>query len=692
MNQPSKVLGVFCLLLTLLPLAASSEEAPWEQQTWHSTIYYRGDFTASEALEGYLYIAAVKRYEVYLNGNMVGADSVWTRMQAIPVSIADGNNQLAVKVTNHGTGAGNGVMIGVMADEQVVGRTTTDNSIARWVWTDVPQEGTGWTTAGVVGDAEWGSVQTGSIDEDAVEGMLDPAPEMIAGFPGGADLGSVAGGIVLRRLAGQNLALDRPTNRIQVVDGNMNTNWSPPVNALNFNAWIDLQERRNISSVRVITHGANEDQWEANSLRGYSIQISDDQIRWSEVGAQHDITDYRSTEVHFQPIWTRYVRLVINQITAITQPRLAQIEIYGGGYAEQGTYVSDPTDFGTDGLKNFGHIVWDAEVPNRTDVTLQFRTGDDPDDFSNPNSGWSEPTRERELDYPAREPGRFMQYRVNMTTVDDTRTPVFRGLQVHFDTDDIAASRAEGRVTPNQLGMAVDTTFTYHLDLQFSPDDLGVERLRIDTPSEVVLEEIQGLASGIVRDWYSTQRQLSIYFTEPLRQDKQLIIRFRGTTYAALHQFRSYLYSPGSDAPLNVAQRIEEDPETGRLSSWALVATSVVDKVLSGVRPNPPVFSPNGDGLNDYTVVEFILSRITTPRKVDLQIYDLSGRLVRDLNAGRLTAGAYSQTPGQHDVPGLWDGRDDHGRLVVPGTYLYRIAVELDTGKEAQTGLIAVIY
>jgi len=34
-------------------------------------------------------------------------------------------------------------------------------------------------------------------------------------------VGSVAGGIQLKRIDGENLAIDKPTNRIEVVDGDL---------------------------------------------------------------------------------------------------------------------------------------------------------------------------------------------------------------------------------------------------------------------------------------------------------------------------------------------------------------------------------------------------------------------------------------------------------------------------------------
>ena len=52
-------------------------------------------------------------------------------------------------------------------------------------------------------------------------------------------------------------------------------------------------------------------------------------------------------------------------------------------------------------------------------------------------------------------------------------------------------------------------------------------------------------------------------------------------------------------------------------------------------------------------------------QNVDLTIYSLDGRLVRQIDSGNRAAG-------RHEV--TWDGFDAHGRAVTSGTYLYRLA------------------
>ena len=57
----------------------------WEQSSWRSTTFFRSNFVSPAALEGQLHVAAVDSYEVYFNGELLGGDSLGTRMRAYAV-------------------------------------------------------------------------------------------------------------------------------------------------------------------------------------------------------------------------------------------------------------------------------------------------------------------------------------------------------------------------------------------------------------------------------------------------------------------------------------------------------------------------------------------------------------------------------------------------------------------------------
>ncbi len=74
---------------------------------------------------------------------------------------------------------------------------------------------------------------------------------------------------------------------------------------------------------------------------------------------------------------------------------------------------------------------------------------------------------------------------------------------------------------------------------------------------------------------------------------------------------------------------------------------------ISGVVPNP---------FNPMTTVKFDLPR---SGRIQLAIYDLRGRLVRNLVSGQMEAGS-------HDV--VWNGRNDQGQTAAAGVYFARLS------------------
>ena len=703
-----RMMLALALLASLRPPPGEGTQGTFVQTTWRETVHYRATFTADEAATGRLHVAAADSYEVFFNGTRVGSDSVSTRMTAYEIAVENDDNHIGITVLHRGLGGGNGMIAAVVVGDSILAMTTTNRRIQTWRWTSQVQQGSAWTTADVE-EAGWQTVQEGTADRSRIEGIdaIGGLPALVAGVPNSVDASAVNGAVVLGRIGGENLALGRPSNHPEVSDGDLTKAWNAPSGALSFFASVDLQERRLIHKVRLITDGRNASQFEANSLRGYSVQVSDDQIRWTEVGVRHDIgckpgalspcsgedvdpAQFEWTEVEFRPTWTRFVRFVIIDVNPSSPPKIAEFEVFGDGFAEEGILLSDPLSVGPSASrKNFGRVRWKATVPDRTRLSVELRAGDAPADFENPDEGWVE-LESSGAWFPDAEPGRLLQYRILLATNDDNLSPRIEHLEIDFDTE-IAASTARGRVAPNRVAMGVDTLFVYHLDLEFADGDLGVEKLAIDVPSAARLAygaTVNDLLSG----WESTQQVLTLTFAPPLTQSTRLEIPFWSRTHASAHLFRASMFSPapgqGSANPLNATENRDRDPFTDEPYSWSIATSTTRSDLLSAVQASPPLITPNGDAVNDRTVVEFVLSVVDTPRQVSIEIFDLNGGLVRSLDLPPVAAGAYAG-PGSR---GTWDGTDGTGNTVPPGLYLYRVEVGLDTGNEVRSGVIAVAY
>jgi flagellar hook assembly protein FlgD len=95
------------------------------------------------------------------------------------------------------------------------------------------------------------------------------------------------------------------------------------------------------------------------------------------------------------------------------------------------------------------------------------------------------------------------------------------------------------------------------------------------------------------------------------------------------------------------------------------------------------MFTPNGDGINDYTTISYDLLYLTGQAPVALRIYDLARNQVAELPVAGSKSGRF-QRP--------WDGRDARGELLLPGLYILQVEVETDSGTERSSSAVAIAY
>jgi flagellar hook assembly protein FlgD len=105
--------------------------------------------------------------------------------------------------------------------------------------------------------------------------------------------------------------------------------------------------------------------------------------------------------------------------------------------------------------------------------------------------------------------------------------------------------------------------------------------------------------------------------------------------------------------------------------------------LLANIALSTNVLTPNGDGIGDELAIEFDVLKLVTPRPIKVQVYNLAGRKMRELTGGDGLAHRYNFT---------WDGRDEQGSMVAPGTYLVQIEIEGDSLTETAQRIVPVAY
>ncbi|MFH1689826.1 MAG: FlgD immunoglobulin-like domain containing protein, partial [Candidatus Eisenbacteria bacterium] len=106
-----------------------------------------------------------------------------------------------------------------------------------------------------------------------------------------------------------------------------------------------------------------------------------------------------------------------------------------------------------------------------------------------------------------------------------------------------------------------------------------------------------------------------------------------------------------------------DDPD-----SVTVIVPILVYVVDTGVEGDPVRYELFGNFPNPFNPVTEIRYVLPTGATVELEIYSLSGRLVRTLLAGE------SQDPGRYAV--IWDGRERDGNLAASGVYFYRLVAD----------------
>lgn len=743
--------ALFVLTAIASPSGASVEAVKDTTQTvWPSTIYYIASIKSPDGLgAGYgdvvIHITAINDYNLYVNGEFVGSntDGDWRTVEGWPVTLPAGNVDIGVEVTNYGTGEGSGLMIDITKEgsSQWLGtsiKKRRSESIGgtlqlfrvQWYYFSGPLASL--TGISDVGD-EWYKTAPGKLYETgtALQGtQLDPTfvanfkaamlgnigdidyvqntnVDVITGYVGNTDVSSTeGGGITLRRIEGENLALGRPSDKEQLVDGDLANGFAATSNPIDSGFKVDLERIYRVNKLTLFTGGNNPSDWEKLSVRGYRVEISFDDFNYDQVGVLHNIginnpggNDYYSVE--FPQEWARYVRYIITE-SRQDYPNIGEMMVFGVGHVYDGMYESPWMDFGSPTLvKNFGMVDWGGDVPDGTRITIQTKSAYMTQEGQTVESEWSTATTDKSFMFPSPEPATMIKYRVNLTTQDILKAPVMKELSFSYSEDDQPVSFADGWVSPNDMPMGETTTMEYIISYNLiAGQDLKQVQLAVPGFSSLNSVYSSQLGTELTGNMMATQSSvdtLYISFTNPITNADggtaadSLYISFDTKLLGNSHNFVAAIFnSTGNDGAGGV------DVWESQAGSWTVVASSISESLIRNVQASPEAFTPNGDGVNEFTVIEFELSKVQTDVKIN--IYDTRGSLVTVVADKKLSPGTYlipdSQKLGANarDLIGYWDGTDQDGDLVPPGVYVFQVVAKTDGGDKVESGTVVVAY
>ena len=530
----------------------------------------------------------------------------------------------------------------------------------------------------------------------AGEWVQEGADSFAAGLFLGTEIDSL-GGVSLASFRGVNLALDAVASsgpntlsgRRSVTDGNADTEWRFDNEVEVLGKWIrlDLGGDRGVSQVRLLP-GKTVTQRPLFFVKGYRLEVAREATPddWILVAQQAENTrptvdtSVDSTWIETRvdggplPVLGRFVRLRLTREDPPNWVSIGEVEVFGEGFRAEGAFESAVFDAGQP--VNFGKVWFAGETPPGTVLRVQFRTSAD-------GEAWPEWHRVAAWDLAAvgdgvaltePEPARFVQYRAVMETRDPLQAPRLRQVVVAFG-EQLFARAVAGAIAPARPVLGEETAFTYTLDVEIGPADLGFDRVHIGLPGVVQQVRFDGVVlpeDGYEAGWDDEGLWLALGAGYEVSQSGRLEVEFASVLLRPTLAVRAAV-ALGAGADWQYVLPVEEDAST-------LVGAGVVSRALPrtgvSVRPNP------FNAASGAAQIQIDLAKVQHPQALTVALYDLAGRRLRVLWDGSAVAGRKRLA---------WDGRDDSGGLVAPGHYLLRVDIEADRG-DVWTGLVGVVY
>ena len=437
------------------------------------------------------------------------------------------------------------------------------------------------------------------------------------------------------------------------------------------------------------------------------------------------------------PVVTRLIQLQVPRVTP-KELGIAEFEVFGGGFSNHAAYESDVIEM--DDLASLGEITWSGRQDPLAQVDIQTRSGSDPqpeiywesrpeqqdsvrflqgggdltltqykreydrlseflkpldqkDWVSRDTENWSfwstsYPFQNPGIDIASPSPHKYFQLRANFSsTVEDGGRIDYIEFKASVPP---AALEVLGEIFPVETEVGNPTHFTYYIKPTIRPGDLSFDAIEISAPfgvSSVDSLRMDEVDQGEVRatihedglgfdvklprklDADDSGLLLEIVFTAPVLREVGTV--FAGRVYDSLspHEVRQRVI-PGDAA---------EEIESEQLS----VTTSLRQSMVFNPQLSPNPFTPNGDGINDVAIVSYKLLRVTSPVPVAVEIFDVSGRLIKQVYSGYDPPGGYAH---------IWNGTDRSNSLVPPGVYLCRIVADVQLEKDTSYTIVSVVY
>ena len=481
-------------------------------------------------------------------------------------------------------------------------------------------------------------------------------------------------------------------------------------------------------------------------IRSYDLSLNDglnfneEDVPIYSLLKKVDFTRDPLADTPFPLQFIRYIKLRVNSANPF---ELAEIQLFGSGFAPSARYLSTIIDLGERG--NFSNLHWSIEhlrqegetqlvVPeSAARISVRMRTGldDSPlvyfrianlftrelelvteDEYKsldavekgpieNDLSNWSEwsapfTVSGNKINLPS--PRRFFQFEVSIESEE-----VLDGLRLKSLTVDHSipplAQQVVGEISllsdPQPFGnvpvvpAGAISTLAYDVIADVTDGDIGFDGIRIFTPS---LPQFRELFIGdppvaVVPDQVEeTAEYLNLLFSSQRAKSQAtgtIRVVFDAQVFVQGTFFEAEVSDSQSDEPSQRIDPGDANPDVTTNNIRVLTTAESSGDILPTFEIQPKVFSPNGDNRNDQAKVNYTIAQLVRPVEVKIGIFDLAGHKVRSLFEGQANSGTYSFE---------WNGHGENGTLLPVGIYMVKGEVITETGQFTRLNTVGVVY
>ena len=390
-----------------------------------------------------------------------------------------------------------------------------------------------------------------------------------------------------------------------------------------------------------------------------------------------------------QPV--QYITFELDKQSPNLSTVISEFKIFGQGYVVNAAYVSKVDSTGALPA-NFANVFLDADIPLGTIVSFEMRTGSKNIVDSLSWSNWSAPidfnssaSSTKGAQLFVAEPRKYFQYRLSLRTTT-VQTPKIRGVKFVYQQNLLADSTVAS-INPDTVNVLSASVLTYRIKTNISPTSLGIDTVKIQTPSPSIVRSVSVNGSPVQYQYVPSSTAIVIGFPQTIKTSSNIDIVF-STKMIESGSFPSEVIS--KNAAWN-PQTVDATKE-GFGFSWSVTAAGVPLTPLVDVLIDPNPFTPNNDGKNDITLIDFSVTKIEISKPLRIKIFDLSGRKIRTVADVLSGVNPYFGDPRKGGSAFVWDGNDDNGKRVRPGVYIVQISLDVDNGGQVVTKSVVVAY